>query len=230
MFDSVLAFVRVIASSVEGEDSFTLYNVTGTAGLDGDDSDESGENALQQEAYQTLGRIARPMPKDDDGLAEAVATRTADGLIPLAYRDARLHRNYPNPAPGSIADVHYGGGFQSMDYNGDGNTVHTIYGPKKDLSSAHAFIMNPDDGISIVEQSGYLIYMNEDGILLQAAAGGAGGAGSTDTALVIKQGEITITAPNIVMQGTVAIGNPALGVPLLPGLASPPCSTLYVSP
>lgn len=230
MFDSVLAFVRVISSSVEGDDSYTLYNVTGTAALDGDDSDEAGENALEQEAYQALGRVARPMPKDDEGLTEAIATRTEDGLIPFGFRDARLHRAFPNPKEGTIADVHYGGGFQSMDYNGNGNTTHTIYGPKKDLSSAHAFIMDPDEGISIVEQNGYLIYMSENGILLQAKAGGAGGGGSTDTAIEIKQGTITIAAPNIVMQGTVAIGDPALGIPLLPGVASPPCSTLYVSP
>lgn len=233
MFDDVLAFVKVIASSIEND--YPLYNVTGTSGIDvvtgaTDDSDEAGEGSPSQEQYQSLGTIARPLPPDDDGECEGIAARTADGLAAFGYRDARIHAKFPNPAEGTIAQVSYGGGFHSMDLNPNGETVHTIYAPNAASSLAQAIIVDPDQGISLVEASGYLIFMSDEGILLQAKAGGPGGAGSTDTALILKQGEITITAPSIILQGNVVAGANSVGaLPLLPGAASPPSPSFFVS-
>lgn len=231
-FDDVLAFVRVLGSSVEGDDSFVLLNVAGTSGIDLDtleetDQDEQGEQGTQQELYSALGRVARPLPPTDDGRAEGLAARAGDDLITFGIRDPRIHQKFPNPAAGTIADVHYGGGFHSMDLNDNGETVHTIYAPNADASEAQAIIVDPDQGISLVEKSGYLIFLSEDGILLQAKSGGLGGLGTTDTAVIIRQGQITISAPSIALQGNVVVGASAItAVPLSPSSVGP---SLYVS-
>src|SRR5690606_6922443 len=99
--NQVVEFCKVVHSAIVGPSSATAYNLTGIAGfavdaagriVDADESDDAAEQAHEQEVYQSLGVIGRPLPPDPDAFAEALTIRTEDGLVPFAFRDLRLHR------------------------------------------------------------------------------------------------------------------------------------------
>jgi hypothetical protein len=133
----VATFFRVLGSTVVGKHSAVLEGLEGT--VSGPDEDDPGENMSDVEAYGALGLIARarvPSKVDGDELAaEGYGLRTPGGIIPLARRDLRLNRRFPNPKPGTVALVGYGGGFLSFD-DADGDTsLGTLYVPyERDVS------------------------------------------------------------------------------------------------
>lgn len=231
-FDDTLGFGKVVSSSVEGEHSFTLYNVAGISALDFtiNDTDQGGEVGISEEVYQALGIVGRPKPPSGTDSLEVIFARTGDGLVPFGYRDARLHRFFPNPGEGDLAFVSYGGGFHSMSLNAAGETIHTLYVPFEFDSEgvaqkAHAVVMdpNPANGITVTHADGYQVALTEDGILMRTP--------DANTFLQIKEGEIKLQATKILVKGNVYVGASAeTGVPLLAGPASPPCPSLFVSP
>jgi len=242
LLNQVAEFVKVIASSLGSTNGATLANVTG---IDGGD-EQTREKGNDEEMYQALGVIGRPLPPEGDAFAEALAVRTEDGFVPFAWRDLRLHRALnPSGAPttpreGQLMFVGYGGAFLSHSMT-DGNTgskrgnVVTLYCPY-DFDAdgapqkAHAIIIDPTDGnraISIVHGSGLFFTMAED------TGSGPGIVASVDgsTFMRMSPGEFSVSAEKILLKGNCYLGRQAeAGAPLLPGIASPPCMSLYLSP
>lgn len=234
----LVSFMRVVGSTVLGDHSAVLVGGDGAVGGLGDDESDAelGERMEDVEMYSALGVIARPRPPETpqgtnaEIAAEAMAARTSSGLVPIAWRDLRLNRMFPAPKPGTTALVGYGGGFLAFDDGASAqkNSLSTLYVPYARNGSgvpqkAHVIALNPDtESIHIIHGDGYAIVLDKDnGITMRA---------DSTTWLSMKPGEFTVVASKIVLQGNVALGaNPTTGVPLLPGPASPPCPSLFVS-
>ncbi|MHC4501008.1 MAG: hypothetical protein ACYS21_18055 [Planctomycetota bacterium] len=219
--------------------------------------DDAGERSESAEVFGALGIMSRPLaPETVKGRSEhadVACIRTADGLVPVATRDTRLRMGGNAPSEGQVALVGYGGkdlvtpgatrnlgGFISMTPNDSENnqgTIETLYCPY-DFDSdgvaqkAHSITLDPSSPkatLSIVHSSGMAITMSTLGEL------------DADSELVIKNtdgaayinlkanGKIDIVG-SVTINGSLVVGNPTTAVPLLAGAASPPCSTLFVSP
>lgn len=222
MFENVFAFAKIIASSIASTTSATLYNVTGVGGFSGKvDDDDAGEQATGQENFQSLGVIARPRAPSllGDALAwaEALAARTSDGLVSLAYRDLRLHKRFPNPKEGTIAMVGYGGAFLSFD-DTDGNSGDekaskaTLYVPYQwsGGTPAKAFLIAVDpttgnETIVMLHGEGHGVILDKaKNVIMKNAAGDA--YFQTGTSGNVING-------NTVINGGATIGSPAGALP-----------------
>lgn len=241
LIDYILAFGKAVASTVNSKTGATLYQISGVGSMnpdaadDGTGADEDGELIDEMPGFSALGVIFRQLGKTVVGgrtyETEVVCMRTSDGLVPIAWRDLRLHAAFPDGlAEGQIAFAGYGKGFYSLSLTADGEAnIHVIYCPY-DFDSAgvaqkaHAIVLDPDEGLSIVHGDGYAMTMSTSaGLVLRSETG---------EARIIMQGDtITHQASKHILQGNVAVGaNPASAVPLLPGAASPPCPSLWLSP
>jgi hypothetical protein len=250
LLDYVAVFGRALASSVDPKTKATLIQIAGIAGLNTslDPTEASavadGEQAEKEPLYGPLPVVWRQLPagklKGNTAHADVLCIKTADGLVPVAWKDSRIWNAFPSGlAEGQVAVAGYGGGFYSLSLTA-GNVgsqrgnIHVIYCPYQFDSDgvpqkAHAIVLDPTSGnesISITHGSGYQISMMDgQGILLNVAA---------DCWAHMKPGppsQFTVQATQITLKGSVAIGaNPIAGVPLLPGLASPPCPSLFLSP
>lgn len=109
--------------------AFTEMRVTGSTLTPDDEQDNAiligGEGSAAEieqgtPAFGTLGILFRPRrPEPDTGELDdpdsnslrtvAIAIRHGERLVPIAYRDPRLHRQY-DPDEGTFAFVGYGGG------------------------------------------------------------------------------------------------------------------------
>jgi hypothetical protein len=254
--NQVLEFCKVMASSVGGPHAATLFNVTGIGGFaldeDGkisgaDESDAGGEQANEQEVFQGLGLIGRPLPPEGDLFAEAICMRTGDGLMPLGFRDLRLNRSVnpgggvTTPAEGQLMFVGYGGAFLShaMMAGNSGSkrgNVSTWYVPYAFDGAgvpgkAHAISIDPTEGnssISIVHGDGVIVTLTED-----AGSGSPGIVWAVNGATFgrMSAGEFVVQAAKIVLKGNVYLGGQAeAGLPLLAGPASPPSTSIFISP
>jgi hypothetical protein len=232
VFDFVLAFATVVGSSVNELTKSVQVSTSGASAFNVggnersiDLGDNEGELSDNQDMYGQLGILARPLDPEKIGgkdyRAEVVAARTADGLVPLAWRDLRLERFFPNGIPkGSVRMVGYGGAFASFDL-ADTENSYTIYIPY-DFSGdtptkAHAIIVdpNPDNGITLTHGDGYQVSLTSD----------------SETFFKMKEGVITLSAAKIYAKGVLYVGQAGeLGIPLLAGPASPPCPSLFLSP
>lgn len=252
----VIEFAKVISSSLGGPSAATLFNLTGIGGFavdaDGqvtgeDVSDEGGEQAHEQEAYQALGIVGRPLPPDGDAFLESLALRTADGLVPFAFRDLRLHRalnpggGSTTPREGQLLFAGYGGAFLSHamtagNVGAKKGNVTTLYVPYAFDSEgvpqkAHAISIDPTDGnssITLVHGDGVFLSLTEDA--------GSGGPGITwavgnQTFGRISAGEVLVQAAKIYLKGNCYLGAQAeAGLPLLGGPVSPPGPSIFISP
>ena len=241
LIDEVLAFVRVVASSVSTRTKVVLWNLTGIGGFDGGEADEDGEQAHEQEVFSALGIVSRPRAPSTVGgevqAAEAVAARTSDGMVALGARDARLHRRFPNPKEGTVALVGYGGAFLAFDDTGTNSgdepaTIATLYLPFNWSggvpASAHSISLDPVHGISVVHANGQAVLMQDDGsIRLQSPDG--------QSFLQITDGRLDIQSEQVVLNGSVFVGDPIVAKAACPaglsaGGASQPCPRLFVAP
>lgn len=242
--DAVATFVKLIATAlVDGEPT---YNVTGIGGFalgsDGsatgeDDSDEAGEQSLPgQFGYSSLGIVGRALPPEGELHAEGVALRVDGGLVPIGWRDMRIHRalnpggGNTTPAAGQLIFAGYGGTFLSYSVNAEGASIATLYVPH-DFDAdgvpqkAHALVIDPTEGnssITLVHANGARITLTDDGI-----------AWAIDDATFgsMRPGELAVNAERILLKGNVYLGAQAeAGVPLLAGAASPPSPSVFVSP
>lgn len=248
----VIEFVEVISTGLSGPSSAVTANLTGIAGFavdaDGkvtgeDASDEAAEGAHEQDIFQSLGIVGRPLPRDGAGKVEALAFRTQDGLLPFAFRDLRLTASLGGSAPreGQLLFMGYGGAFLShaMTAGNVGSkrgNISTWYVPGDFAGDgtpqkAHAISIDPTPGnssISITHASGLFVILTED-----AGGGSPGILASVDGATFMRMspGELTLQATKILLKGNVYVGRQAeAGAPLLAGPTSPPCPSLYVSP
>ena len=251
----VVEFVKVIASSVAGANAATVYNVAGIAGFAVDEDgqitgestdDDEGEQAHEQEVFQSLGIIGRPLPPSGDLFAEALTVRTEDGLLPFAFRDLRLHRALnpsgtpTTPREGQLMFAGYGGAFlsHSMTASNTGSkkgNVTTLYCPYDfDANGvpqkAHAIIINPSsdaNSISIVHGAGVFFTLTGD---TGAGPGLVASVGSS-TFLRMTDGELTLQAERVLLKGNVFLGRLAeAGVQLLGGPVTPASPSVFVSP
>ena len=254
--NQIIEFAKVIASSVAGPHAAALFNLTGIGGFsydeDGavvgeDTSDDGGEQAHEQEAYQSLGIIGRPLPPEGDLFAEALTLRAEDGLIPFAFRDLRINRainpssNGTTPREGQLLFAGYGGAFISHamtaaptgSKRGNVTTIYVPYDFDGDgvPQKAHAISIDPSDdnsSISIVHGDGVFFTLTED-----AGAGSPGILWAVDgqTFGRMSSGEFLVQAAKITLKGNCFVGRQAeAGAPLLPGPTSPPCPSLHLSP
>ena len=245
MFDFVLAFVTAAGSSVDEQTRAVRVSTSGIGGFDFGEGtqtldDTDGELGDAQEMFSALGVLSRPLDPETlagkEYRAEALAARTADGLVPLSWRDLRFERFIPNGIPkGTVRMVGYGGAFCSLDVR-DGVTpvenIFTCYVPYEFSGSegttpdkAHAVVVssNPDDGITLTHGDGFQVALTTDGILMRTP--------DAETFFAMREGEISMQAQKILCKGNVYVGSQAeAGVPLLAGPASPPCPSLFVSP
>lgn len=248
--DFVVQFSDVVNSSLSSRTGAVQLSVTGIAGLDyGEESsipladDKKAENTNNAEQYSAPGIIGRPLPpqslKGIDYRMNVVCIRTADGLVPVAYRDLRWKMGGNGPGAGVLAFVGYGGGFHSLtpvakgSNPSGGGTLHVIYCPYDfdndgNARKAHTIILDPSQGnesIMITHANGLALTMSNEGkkaILMKNASGNA--------TLRLDDDGVTITASRIVLNGGVTIGDAATAVPMLAGAASPPAPKLFVSP
>lgn len=246
-FDFVSQFARVVGTSMNSKTYAMQVDLAGIGSLEEDDDaddDDKGEVSPQSEVFSMLGFIGRPKKKETiKGIkyaCEALCMRTADGLVPVSWRDLRLNSYFPNGVPeGRIGIVGYGGGFHTIDLtdakNGDQQTsIHFIYAPYSfsngTPSKAMAICLDTTPGAENISMSigggtsGYQFTMNEtDGIQVRTP--------NAATMFNIREEEIALTAKKIMLKGNVYVGSQAeAGVPLLASAASPPCPSLFVSP
>jgi len=211
VLDEVLAFVKVVASSLGEQEPVTLYNVIGASGMteDGaDDADDAGEQGHEQEVFQSLGIVARPRPPAGDAFTEALSARTADGLIPFAYRDRRLHQRFPAPHEGTIALVGYGGAFLSFDdtaaNSGDDKATEAVLYVPFNWSGgvpakAHTIMVSPTEGLALVHADGAALCLTDEAAILKSPDG---------TAFIeVRDGKIILNAPKIVCRGGILVGD-----------------------
>lgn len=238
-----LAFARVVGSSLGKDRGAVLYDLGGV-GFSDDPSDQKSEVQSSQEAFNALGVVGRPPdpdPSDKDLLAEALAARVSDGLVPFAFRDQRLLKwlnrgaSPPTmPKKGQTIYAGYGGAFLSFETIGPPSApsnIATLYVPYERNGAgvpqkAHLIMLDPSPGnesIAIVHASGASLLITEDeGIVVR---------GDETTRLQVKPGEISAIANKIVLQGAIVMGgNPVGALPLLPGIASPPGPNIFISP
>ena len=258
--DCVVSISAVVGSEVisspSGEARRVAYNVSGVPSFTvsaGDPSDDlglnDGESADETDVFSALGMIGRPIdPEESSGpagnkYAEAVCVKEQDTLVPVSYRDLRLKMGGNAPLEGQLAFVGYGGGFISQSAvdtsNLDDGTIQTIYCPYDFVGGvaqkAHTITLDPSSGnesISIVHADGMAIFLQSDGSIQIQTDGVPSGTGSTvqQSYLKLEPGKITMNADQLVLNGTVYVGDPNLGVVMTPGAASPPCPRLFLSP
>jgi len=228
--------VNITGSSISGPHNAIL--VGGTSAIVSVSDEDASENVQDQEAYGGPGLVFRPRAPEQvetpDGTqeigAEAMCARIGDSMVPLAWRDLRFNRVFPSPGEGTVALVGYGGAFLAMDdtdsREGNRTTFYCPYSFSGGVAGkAHAIIMDPvEESITIVHGDGQTVLMQNDGtIRLQSPDG--------QTYIQLSNGAVFISADQLVLNGTVVVGDPTGPiVPMTPGASSPPCPRLWVNP
>ena len=236
---------RPVQFAVAGiADSDTLGDEEGVL-LAGDSQGEQTDNA---DVFGQIGVVARPLPPSDSEAvsehAEVICVRTSDGLVPIASRDVRLRMFGNAPNKGTVALIGYGGSYHSVaPVDNDDLTkgsIHTIYCPY-DFDSdfvaqkAHVITIDPTSGnesISIVHADGQAIFLQSDGSVQLQSSDSPQGSGLKQSVIQVLPGQINLQTDQLVLNGGMTvIGNPMGAiVPLLPGVASPPCPRLFLNP
>jgi hypothetical protein len=250
--DWVVEFAKVVGSGLAsipgGESKPVQYSVAGVPELDlsGDTpqvtvDDDTGEVDTDRDVYSALGVTGRPLPPGDAEFAEVVCVRMADGLVPIAVRDIRLRMGGNAPGEGTVALVGYAGGYHSItpvdNTDLDKGSIHVIYCPF-DFSGgvaqkAHVITLDPTSGnesISLVHADGQAIFLQSDDSIQLQSNGVPAGTTTKQSSIKIEPGKITLQADQIVNNGSVYVGDPLLGVPLLAGVLSAPCPRFFVAP
>ncbi len=248
--DAVIQFTTALDSSLSERTGAVQYSIVGIAGFEFEvggtprillEDPNDAETNDDAEQYSAPGIIGRPLPpRVIDGVEQhmdVVCVLTADGLVPISYRDIRL-KMAGNAAPGEgvLAFVGYGGGFHSMTPVAEGadpagrGTIHVIYCPY-DFNAAgvaqkaHSIILDPTSGnesITVAHADGQALMMINGELTMKSPDG---------TAFIsIKNGTIDFIATTCTFNSGVVIGDSLTAVPLLAGPASPPSSKLFVSP
>jgi hypothetical protein len=258
MADMVVQIAKVLGSSIaesaSGDKKPVQYHVIGVPGMDFtgpepviDEDEANSEVSEEADAFVALGVVSRPLPPSTDGGSdehtEVVCLRQADGLLPIAVRDVRLRMGGNAPNEGTIALVGYAGGYHSIspvdNDDLDKGAIQIVYCPY-DFSGgvaqkAHVITLDPTSGnesISLVHADGQAIFLQNDGSVQLQTDGVPAGTGSTlqQSSIKLEPGKITLQADQIVNNGSVYVGDPLLGVPLLAGVLSAPCPRFFVAP
>jgi hypothetical protein len=142
------------------------------------------------------------------------------------------------PNPGTTALVGYGGGFVSEAPVDPADltkgTIQTIYCPYELDSDgvpakAHIVTLDPTEGnenVTIAHGEGMAIIMMKGESSNDLTIKSTDGSNS----ILINDDGVSIQAKQINLLGGVVIGEALAAVPMLAGVASPPCSKLFLSP
>jgi hypothetical protein len=212
MFDDVLTFCRVAASSLGATAKTVLLNLRGLAAGDNDDT---GEQSTEEPVYGALGVVSRPRDPSSAGAAEAVSARRADGLPVIALRDLRLNKARGHVAPGTVSVVGYGGAFLSIDDapNGGGSvlTLYAPYGFDPEPNVAHSIILDTTSGneaILIVHGLGHAILLDKDGkVVIKNGAGDVFISVEPDG--IVVNGAVKVVGGTMQIATSLVVGNPA---------------------
>jgi hypothetical protein len=242
LVDRVVQFCQVLGTSINQRTFAVQVDLPGIGSLDESDaSDTAGEVAEQSSIWGALGMVFRPLKPESIGgqayAAEAVCVRTADGLVPISWRDLRLNAFFPNGTPeGRVGLVGYKGGLHTIDVNSAGNAnIQTLYVPYAHDGNGvpqKAMVLTLDTSSPGNEHitmsigggtSGFQFTMNEeDGVQFRTP--------DSATLVNIREDEITLAASKIMLKGNVYVGAAAeAGVVMVGGPASPPCPSLFMS-
>lgn len=248
---ALLTFVRVIGSTVVGEHGAVLLGGEGAVG-DVDDPIDSGssDKFAASEAYCSPAIIWRPLPPTLPNGAppktpeDTTRTQAAEGIgarlgahtVPLGVRDLRINRRFPNPKPGTVALVGYGGGFLSFDTDlrdkgpagVDFQNKATLYVPYAYSGGAPTKAMtiaiDPEaESMMLIHGDGYAVVLDKDnGITLR---------GDDATWLAVKPGKIELVAASIQARGNVALGaDTSSAIPLIPAAGTQATPSVFFSP
>lgn len=233
----VLSFVRVTGSVVTGEHGAVLLGGEGAVS-DVDDplGDGSSDKFTDAEQLGSLGLVVRPRPPEAVGGkqlgAEGIGARLGGSTVPIALRDLRLNRRFGAPKPGSVALVGYGGGFAAFDdttsiSGSEKASKFTLYVPYEFSggvpTKAHVFYFDPDsDAIGLVHGEGMALVLNgsDKSATLRI---------DSTSYLTAKPGELFLNFTNVIINGNAVLGG-TVGAPLLPGIASPPSTKVFIAP
>lgn len=223
----VASILRVTGSVILGKHSAVLYSGEGQVGaltgLDDLESEAPGEEAADVEGYGGFGLVFRPRPPEkvaggEELAAEAMALRTPDGLVPVAWRDLRLHRKFPAPKAGTVALVGYGGGFAAFDDTAANSgtakaSKYTLYVPYQfngagTPTKAHLIAVDPEsESINILHADGGQFVLLPQRQIMAVSDNG--------TWWNLEPGKFEVQAAQISLVGTVYIGGiPPAVVPL----------------
>lgn len=123
MFDYFATFAKVISTSVKGTKKTIMVALQGPGtGL----ANDTPETSPEAPPWGQVGILARPLPKDSNGSAEAVCLRIPDGMLPVAWRDNRLSSAMPELESGQFMLAHYGGGFVTVRGTDASNTMTLV--------------------------------------------------------------------------------------------------------
>jgi hypothetical protein len=166
--------------------AFSEMRITGTTLSADDDSDtavliggdaSAGEQEPGATAWGTLGLLFRPRrPEPEDGAiddpetnalyARAFNVRHGERLIPVAYRDPRLHRVW-QPEEGDLGLVGYGGGRVTLE---DTPSLQTRIRHRVPFSGGTLeILLEPDEeSITITHSAGMLIEAKAEQVRISA--------------------------------------------------------------
>lgn len=220
--DWTLSHLSVTGSTVYGPHNAVLMG--GDSGVGSTtEGEEQGETSQDAEAFGAPGIVFRPRAPQEvstpDGTqvvgAEAMAARTPDGLVPLAWRDLRFNRAFPAPKPGTVALVGYGGGFLSFDdtagnvgdRKGSITTWYVPYGFTGGVAAkAHAIVLDPEEeAVSIVHGDGASVLLTDETAIIRSPAG--------DAFIEVRDGKIILNAVKVIVRGGMLIGDESLNPP-----------------
>lgn len=207
-FDLVAGFFRVTSSTLSAKTKSVLLQMAGA----GD------EVVPDQIAYGGLGLLGRPRAEDGDQHVDVMGLRAGDRVVPIAYRDARIDKAFPNGiAAGTIALAGYGGGSYSLlDTTGESGdqkaTVHVIYAPYQFSggvpAKAHVITIDTTPGnesLGLVHAEGHAVLLTpQKKVILKNAAGDA----------YVEVGDDgNVLNGNTVINGGATIGSPTGALP-----------------
>lgn len=111
MFDYIATYCKIISTAVSGARKAITMALQGPGtGL----ANDTPETSPSEPSWGQIGILARPLPSNSEGSAEAVCLRSPDGLTAIACKDLRLNNAVDALEPGQFSMVHYGGGFISV--------------------------------------------------------------------------------------------------------------------
>lgn len=232
----ITASLQITGSVVSGPHNAVL--VGGDSSLSGLGEDQAlGETSQDSEAYGAFGIVFRPRPPETvEGETlgtEAIGLRLPDGIVPVAWRDLRMHRAFPAPKPGTVALVGPGGGFLSFDDTEAKTTRQTLYCPYAFsggvATKAHSITLDPDEEtITVVHADGAAVILSSDGAIIKGPSG-ATRIELTDTGITIV-GNVTVVGA--VVAGVNPLAPAAVGVPVLcgPSPGVPSVSLMVATP
>jgi hypothetical protein len=224
-FDFVVGFFEVVGTNLSERTKATLVSLAGAHGFADDESDENREVAEDQKSWNanSIGAVGRPLPPNGKLRASGLGVRTADGVVPLAFRDPRLEAAFPNGvAKGTTGFAGYGKGFYTLTLvdpeDPDSTGIHVLYAPYEFsggvATKAHSITLDTTSGneiIGIVHADGHAFILNKDGTAVMKNKAG-------DVYIQVSDSGGMVNG-NFVVNGGATIGSPTAAIPV--GLAPP---------